>query len=168
VRDSAAGVAGRRACCLSARAFAHVATPRSVLVPCVPTHRPAWTCALVLVCAVPQSLCLRSHLIKSMRGVEAVPTITQLEVHDNSIRALQSLEGLTRLTVLDASYNRIKKIECLDSCRSLVSVYLASNRIETIEGLDACPSLTQLDLGDNKIRVRCRPLLAVSSFHSCV
>ncbi len=46
-----------------------------------------------------QYLCLRSHLLKSMRGVGHLTTLTYLELNDNSVKRLEDTEGLHKLEV---------------------------------------------------------------------
>ena len=45
-----------------------------------------------------QALCIRSHLVTRMEGIEHMTELTNLEFYDNQIKQIQCLAPLTRLT----------------------------------------------------------------------
>jgi len=55
------------------------------------------------------------------------------------------LDALESLTMLDLYSNQISKIEGLNALKSLTELGLDSNQISKIEGLDALKSLTALN-----------------------
>ncbi|CAM9352214.1 unnamed protein product [Phaeothamnion confervicola] len=87
-----------------------------------------------------------------MEGLEALTSLTKLELYDNQILSMACMESLGRLVVLDLSYNLIKSLAPLRHCPLLEEVYVAQNRIRVIEGLDGATRLRKLDLGANRIR----------------
>jgi protein phosphatase 1 regulatory subunit 7 len=106
-----------------------------------------------------EELCLRSNLIRSLAGIEALSRLVTLELADNQIRTLGPMDlGATcpRLTNLDMSYNQIRRIENIRGLTCLTRLYVANNKLTTIgmeEGLGSLPaSLKRLDLGANRIR----------------
>ena len=63
-------------------------------------------------------LCLRSHLIHEMEGMETLVDLTFLELYDNQISVLQ-LSSLANLTTLDISFNVIRDMSPVSNCPKL-------------------------------------------------
>jgi Leucine-rich repeat (LRR) protein len=64
-------------------------------------------------------LCLRSHLIHEMEGMETLTDLTFLELYDNQIGALSQLNFMTNLTTLDMSFNVIRDMSPVANCPKL-------------------------------------------------
>ncbi|CAB9524461.1 leucine rich repeat [Seminavis robusta] len=104
-------------------------------------------------------LILRSHLIKSMEGLEGFKHLQLLELYDNMVEELKNLNdgedgtpGST-LTVLDMSYNVIRDMDPVSFCPNLTELYLANNKLKTMAGLKGLSKLRKIDLGANRIRI---------------
>jgi Leucine-rich repeat (LRR) protein len=67
-----------------------------------------------------KSLVLRSHLIKTMQGLESFKELDLLELYDNMVQALECLEACgPTLRVLDMSYNVIRHMTPVSICENL-------------------------------------------------
>ena len=67
-----------------------------------------------------EQLILRSHLIKTMEGLENFKQLELLELYDNMIEGLKCLEGPgPTLRTLDMSYNVIKDMAPVSLCTNL-------------------------------------------------
>ena len=99
-----------------------------------------------------EELVLRSNLIATMEGVQALEKLTKLELYDNQLEEITHLDSLSRLVILDMSYNSIRSMASVASCPLLEELYLAQNKLKTIEGIRGMKHLRCLDLGANRIR----------------
>jgi len=99
-----------------------------------------------------KKLCLRSHLIHSMEGLDCQPSLDFLELYDNQISVLSQLTTLTNLTTLDISFNVIRSMAPVSSCPLLRELYIANNKITKIEGLEGMKEMRILDIGANRLR----------------
>mmetsp|Transcript_19916 Transcript_19916/g.24396 ORF Transcript_19916/g.24396 Transcript_19916/m.24396 type:complete len:421 (-) Transcript_19916:98-1360(-) len=116
-----------------------------------------------LVKKVPDSetlfkLIFRSHLIKTIVGVNGFSNLQTLELYDNQIESLEPLteacEGMKQsLEILDMSYNTIRDMGPVSQFINLEQVYIANNKIKEIKGLQDLGKLKKLDLGANRIRI---------------
>lgn len=98
-------------------------------------------------------LCMRQNLLSSMRGIETLYTVMDLDFYDNRIEQVECLEQMTELTSLDLSFNVIKSIgTSLKGLSKLESLYMCQNKISVVEGLETLQSLKILELGANRIR----------------
>ena len=60
-------------------------------------------------CTALQSLCLRSCLLKKIRGIADLTGLVAVELYDNKIKRLGSgFRRLVNLETLDVSFNRIR------------------------------------------------------------
>lgn len=101
-----------------------------------------------------ESLVLRSHLIKNMKGLEGFKKLDLLELYDNQLQDLSGLEVPgPNLRVLDMSYNAIRDMSPVSICVNLKELYLANNKLKEIKGLKNLKQLKKIDLGANRIRV---------------
>ena len=67
-----------------------------------------------------ESLVLRSHLIKNMKGLEGFKKLELLELYDNQLQDLSGLEVPgPNLRVLDMSYNAIRDMSPVGVCVNL-------------------------------------------------
>jgi Leucine-rich repeat (LRR) protein len=67
-----------------------------------------------------KTLVLRSHLIKTMQGLESFKELDLLELYDNMVQALECLEACgPTLRVLDMSYNVIRHMTPVAICENL-------------------------------------------------
>ena len=119
-------------------------------------------------------LVLRSHVIRSMEGIQGLKNLELLELYDNQVEALTGLEHKLRLKTLDMSYNVIREMGPVQSCVHLTELCtcleaavfsvlipgahptrsdLANNKLKTIDGLHTLKNLKKIDLGANRIRV---------------
>lgn len=105
-----------------------------------------------------KQLVLRSHLIKTMEGLEGFKHLELLELYDNMVDELKNLNdgeggapGMT-LTNLDMSYNVIREMKPVEFCPNLQELYLANNKLKTMAGLKGLTKLRRIDLGANRIR----------------
>ncbi|GMI01012.1 hypothetical protein TrST_g5462 [Triparma strigata] len=98
-------------------------------------------------------ICLRSHLIEKMEGLEGhSETLEQLELYDNQINPLEQLEHMPKLTNLDISFNAIRSMAPVANCKLLTELYIANNKLTSIEGLEELTLLKTLDVGANRLR----------------
>lgn len=106
-----------------------------------------------------KQLILRSHLIRTMEGLQNLTELELLELYDNQIGALACLnDGLDgapgrSLRVLDMSYNVIRDMTPVEHCPNLRELYLANNKLKALSGLKELRYLQKIDLGANRIRV---------------
>jgi len=106
-----------------------------------------------------QRLELRDNGLTAIEGLEALSSLTSLDLQGNRIDKIgDALALCSSLTYLDLSYNALsfKKPEALSAeyLPNLKELFLAENRIKTARGLAAVStSMTQLDIGSNKLKV---------------
>jgi len=62
----------------------------------------------VKACISLQSLCVRSCLLKKIKGIKNLTRLTSIEFYDNKIKKLKGFKNLVNLVVLDVSFNNIK------------------------------------------------------------
>jgi len=106
-----------------------------------------------------KSLIFRSHLIRTMEGLDHFECLELLELYDNQVTALEGLDsgkdGLPgkTLRVLDMSYNVIRDMDPVALCPNLQELYIANNKLKSMAGLKSLSQLKKIDLGANRIRV---------------
>ena len=123
-----------------------------------------------------KQLDLRCGKLKSLAGMEELPSLRSLSVDENEIKSLDALalqnfqnleqlvifhnrlttldgiEALTNLKKLDASSNDITNIEALSSLTNLEYVNLALNDISDITPLGNSVMIKELSLHHNRIK----------------
>ena len=98
-------------------------------------------------------ICLRQNAITSI----SLPAnwgekLEELDLYDNLISSIRGIEDLTSLTNLDFSFNKIKHIKNVNHLHKLTQLYFVQNRISRIENLEGLGNLTTIELGANRIR----------------
>lgn len=89
-----------------------------------------------------QKLILRSHLIRTMEGLDGMKELQLLELYDNMVDELRNLNDGengtpgTSLTVLDMSYNVIRDMKPVEFCPNLTELckYLYTQKFDGIVG----------------------------------
>ena len=77
--------------------------------------------------------------------------IRTLCLHGNRIVSLQGIQALHSLTDVNLSSNELRNIDSLQTLTALTSVNLASNRLQGLEGLLMLPSIQRLTASHNMI-----------------
>ena len=83
--------------------------------------------------------------------MDALTSLTELDLAYNSISDVTALGALTSLTELYLTHNSISDAAALGALTSLMELYLAHNSISEVTALGALTSLTDLDLAGNSI-----------------
>ncbi|KAK4053503.1 anaphase-promoting complex subunit Cut9 [Microbotryomycetes sp. JL201] len=86
--------------------------------------------------------------------------LEELDLYDNSLKSVRGLENLPSLTSLDLSFNLLRSIlpfdddspESAHAYPKLDHLYLIQNKLTRIEGVRHRTSLTYLEFGGNRIR----------------
>ncbi|KAK9829835.1 hypothetical protein WJX72_008166 [[Myrmecia] bisecta] len=94
---------------------------------------------------------MSEEAISRLYGMQALHTLTYINLQGNTIRRIEGLEALRSCQVLVLSCNDIQKMEGLSSLTALQRLDLAYNTIKRIEGLKGLDMLSQLDLSGNSI-----------------
>lgn len=100
-----------------------------------------------------QRLCLRQNSISAIEALEPLSaSLTDLDLYDNLISSIRNLDSLARLRNLDLSFNKIKHIKHIKHLNDLRDLYFVQNKIGAIEGLEGLSKLRNLELAANRIR----------------
>ena len=89
--------------------------------------------------------------IRSIKGIENMPNLDEIEIIDNEIESLEPLRTLTKLEFLKLNNNKIKDLEPLSGLTELISLYLYDNYIENILPLCALTQIHTVGLSGNCI-----------------
>lgn len=92
-----------------------------------------------------------SKSIADISGLEALTSLTNLNLGNNSISDLSPLQGLTQITVLALSSNSITDVQPLFRMTGLTQLTLNSNNINDISGLADLTNIVTLHIYNNSI-----------------
>ncbi|MDQ0114009.1 hypothetical protein J2T15_003452 [Paenibacillus harenae] len=89
--------------------------------------------------------------IRSLNGIEALQSLTHIELDDNLIKDLTPLKSLTKLQSLSLARNSIEDLSPLSALKQLESLNVGYNFIRTPDVLAQLPELSSLLINDNGI-----------------
>ncbi|SCZ93060.1 BZ3500_MvSof-1268-A1-R1_Chr6-2g08436 [Microbotryum saponariae] len=106
-----------------------------------------------------KSLDLSFNLLRSISELEddssdsayAYPELTHLYLIQNKLPRIQGVRHRTNLTYLEFGGNRIRSIENLPISSNLRSLFLGKNKITKIEGLEGLTGLRTLSIQSNRL-----------------
>lgn len=90
--------------------------------------------------------------IENLKGINALTSLTKLELLGNDIEDLSNLSTMTSLNELDLSYNRANILSPLASLSNLNTLIIRGNKIEDVNSLANLKNLAVLILDNNKIK----------------
>ncbi|EKD12091.1 uncharacterized protein L3040_007377 [Drepanopeziza brunnea f. sp. 'multigermtubi'] len=103
--------------------------------------------------ALVERLCLRQNSIATIEALSPLSaTLKDLDLYDNLISSIRNLDSLTLLQNLDLSFNKIKHIKHISHLKELRDLYFVQNKISVIQGLEGLGKLRNLELAANRIR----------------
>lgn len=97
------------------------------------------------------SLDISEKNIISLKGIENLNNLTELNLYYNQISDLSLLSYLTNLSKLRLDSNKINNLSGLNGLVNLTQLSLFNNQISDLSPLSNLTNLTNLDLGQNKI-----------------
>lgn len=104
----------------------------------------------------PQLLTLdlsRNNLTNIDKSIRLAPSLTELNLSNNSIEEITNMTGLPHLRTIDLSQNSIKDIESLHTkIGQILTLDLSNNNIRNLHGMSKLYSVTNLDVSNNKLR----------------
>ena len=89
--------------------------------------------------------------IQSVRGIENLIALTDLQLQSNTIYRLDGLENLANLMSLDVSVNRISNLSPVLSLSRIEALLLAKNSFRALPDFSGMPALKRLDLSRNNL-----------------
>ncbi|MGO5074155.1 leucine-rich repeat domain-containing protein [Clostridium sporogenes] len=115
-----------------------------------PKDRPKGSLTYMDVSGI-KELNLHNKNIKSLKGIEYLKNISNLDISDNHITDISYLRGLDSLEKLNLYNNDIKDISAVSNLPKLKYLNMAKNEAVDISYLKNLNYLEHLDLRDNKI-----------------
>ncbi|WP_394916241.1 leucine-rich repeat domain-containing protein [uncultured Robinsoniella sp.] len=89
--------------------------------------------------------------IKTLKGIEKLKNLKQLDVAVNEITSLSGIENL-KLTSLDISHNKLKSLKWIEKLTNLKSLNINDNHLTSIKELKSLVNLEALNIDSNRIR----------------
>lgn len=89
--------------------------------------------------------------IVNLAGIEALTSLSILNLSNNNIGDISPLSDLTRLSTLDLSYNNIININTISKLTNVDTLHLQDNNVSNIITLSYLNKLTFLALGNNSV-----------------
>ena len=89
--------------------------------------------------------------IQSVRGIENLIALANLQLQSNTIYRLDGIENLTNLETLNVSVNRINNLSPVLGLPRLKNLLLEKNPINALPDFSGMPALNRLDLSRNNL-----------------
>jgi len=89
--------------------------------------------------------------IKSLKGIENLTGLTELDVSCNELTSLSGIEGLTKLKVLYVSYNNLISLSGIKGLTRLEYLEAGDNQINSLKEIEELTSLKALFVYRNKL-----------------
>lgn len=110
-------------------------------------------------------LLLNNQRLKDIAGLAGVTSLKYLIMSESlATQDIQAITTLTNLQVLDLSFNNVADLTGFDKLTQLISLDLSCNRVIDVSPLAKLTNLIKLSLGDNPIQ-DVRPLFELVQLH---
>jgi Leucine-rich repeat (LRR) protein len=99
-----------------------------------------------------EKLTLRGCSLSTVAGIEALKTLTTLDLGENVLRDLTPLSNLATLQILQLDNNAVTDLNALSSLKALQELNLSYNSITNVSQLQGLTALQNLNLCHNQIK----------------
>lgn len=92
------------------------------------------------------------HPIKSLKGIEYLCNVVQLDLRDHGIENLEGIEKLPKLKYLDLEGSSVKSLEPISHIGTLESLSINYSGLTTLKGIENLKNLKTLYVSGNQLK----------------